>query len=177
MKIGKHVARKRPPMFTYLMYILVATVVFTGVTFSGYISTSSGGDNARVAKFEISESVDGGVIPSDSFTISASLIPGQVDDTKIQVKNSSEVTVTYNITAANTAGNMPLEFYVYDDANNNGNCDSDEVLIPAPFAGELAPNKSANFMFRISWPAEKNDPVYAGLVDTISITLDAVQKD
>lgn len=130
-----------------------------------------------MARFEISENIDGGVITGDGFIISACLIPGMVDDTKVLVKNSSEVTVTYNITASNTAGNMPLEFYVYDDANNNGSCDGNEVLSPAPFAGELAPSKTANFIFRICWPAEENDPDHAGMVDTISITLDAVQKD
>lgn len=41
----------RLPIRAYLSYLLAATVVFTGVTFSKYVATSSAGDSARVAKF------------------------------------------------------------------------------------------------------------------------------
>lgn len=156
---GAHRTSKRPPMFTYLMYILVATVVFTGVTFSGYISTSSGGDEARVAKFEITENVIGGTEP---FYVSASLIPGESHDVTLKVDNKSEVAVDYTVTVTQETDNLPLEFWL--DGGSN-------------FTGEIGAGESKDFKLSISWPATANDPMYAGMVDSISITLDAVQKD
>ena len=37
------------PLHIYLIYLLVCTVLLTGVTFSHYITTTNGGDNANVA--------------------------------------------------------------------------------------------------------------------------------
>lgn len=51
--------RNRLPIHVYLVYLLVATLVFTGVTFSKYVTSSTGGDSARVAVFgelELTES-------------------------------------------------------------------------------------------------------------------------
>lgn len=39
------------PISAYLLYFFLATFLLTGVSFSKYISSSSGGDEARVAKF------------------------------------------------------------------------------------------------------------------------------
>ena len=46
----------RLPLFSYVSYLLVASFLLTGVTFSGYITTIRGEDTSRVASFEISES-------------------------------------------------------------------------------------------------------------------------
>lgn len=165
---------KRLPTFTYLAYILAATVVFTGVTFSGYISTTSGSDVARAAKFEITETIT----PIDTYYVSAALIPGAYVDTKIVVKNSSEVTVDYTITITNDTGNLPLAFSVYEDENNNGKLDAGENIVATPFTKTMEPSdQSTNYTLRVSWPAQENSAAYAGMKDTISITLDAVQKD
>lgn len=40
---------KRLPVHVYLAYLLVCTLLLTGVSFSRYISSASGRDNARVA--------------------------------------------------------------------------------------------------------------------------------
>ncbi len=50
------------PLKSFLLYLCIALFLTTGVTFSKYITSSNGGDNARVAKFgELSlyETVDG----------------------------------------------------------------------------------------------------------------------
>lgn len=41
---------RRLPVHVYLAYLLVCTFLLTGVSFSRYISSSSGSDNARAAK-------------------------------------------------------------------------------------------------------------------------------
>ena len=44
------------PLHVYLSYLLVATFLFTGVSFSKYASTASGRSGARVAAFSVSAS-------------------------------------------------------------------------------------------------------------------------
>lgn len=44
----KHI---RLPIHVYLSYLLVATLIFTGVTFSKYITATNAGDSARIAAF------------------------------------------------------------------------------------------------------------------------------
>jgi len=46
----------KPPIFVYVGYFLVATLLFTGVTFSGYITVTTAEDRSRVARFDIEES-------------------------------------------------------------------------------------------------------------------------
>lgn len=43
--------RVKLPLRAYLMYITLLSFLFTGVTFSKYVTRSSGGDSARVVKF------------------------------------------------------------------------------------------------------------------------------
>lgn len=45
--------RIRLPMSAYLIYLLVATLMFTGASFSSYVTNSEDGDSARVAAFRI----------------------------------------------------------------------------------------------------------------------------
>lgn len=165
---------KRLPTFTYLAYILAATVVFTGVTFSGYISTTSGSNVARVAKFEITETIDS----SGVYYVSADLYPGTYKDTKIIVKNTSEVVVDYMVSVANVSNALPLEFFVYEDENKDGEWTEGENIVATPFTKTMEPSdQSTNYTLRVSWPAQENSAAYAGMKDIISITLDAVQKD
>lgn len=50
MNNGRHrTKRVKLPLRAYLLYLLVASFLMTGVTFSKYITASSGGDDARVA--------------------------------------------------------------------------------------------------------------------------------
>ncbi len=42
--------RTRIPVFTYLLYLFVATLLLSGVTLSKYVASHSGGDSARVIK-------------------------------------------------------------------------------------------------------------------------------
>lgn len=66
---GKHRAKRvKLPLRAYLLYLLVASFLMTGVTFSKYIAASTGGDSARVATMQelrIDESGSNGLITAD----------------------------------------------------------------------------------------------------------------
>lgn len=78
--------RFKLPLRAYLLYIAVVTFVLTGVTFSKYIISTSGADNARVATFgdlELYELNDNDTATSEQ---SFAIIPG-ADITKKPVVN------------------------------------------------------------------------------------------
>ena len=49
---------KKLPLRVYLLYLVVASLIFTGVTFSSYVSTATGGDVVQVALFAADTSVN-----------------------------------------------------------------------------------------------------------------------
>lgn len=152
---------KRPPLFVYLGYLLVATVIFTGVTFSSYVSTASGNDKARVAKFKVESA---GVQTTD-ITIT-DILPGEVRTIPLEVNNSSEVAVELTISANLQYDNLPLTMHVGSENGGGSN------------TWDLDPNSGeATYNLYVVWPPEKNSPEYAGQVGKINVTIDAVQKD
>ena len=46
--------KEKLPIIRYMLYVLVVTITVTGVSLSRYSTTSSTGDNARIAHFDIS---------------------------------------------------------------------------------------------------------------------------
>lgn len=99
--------RFKLPIHVYLSYLIVATMLFTGVTFSKYVVSATGGDSAAVAAFgnlELYEVTDEGKdTDGDSFTI----IPG-VDIVK-------EAVVEYS-----TEQNSEMAAYVFVKITTDG---------------------------------------------------------
>lgn len=150
---------KRPPLLVYVMYLLVATVVFTGVTFSSYISTTSGQDSARVAKFDIKgsgtqaiEIAAGAMIPGDSFT------------KQFTIQNSSEVAVELTITAEMMYHKLPLQLTI-DSVEN-------QLISTLPVG-----SAEQTYTLTVSWPSTANDITWAGKADVIHLTINAQQID
>lgn len=52
-RVTENAERARLPLSAYLSYLLVATLLFTGVSFSKFASTASGSDSATVARVVI----------------------------------------------------------------------------------------------------------------------------
>ena len=79
---------RKIPFVAWLGYLLVVTMVVTGVTFSGYVSKSGGEDSARVAKFDVTEN-----IPVTYTTALTGMYPGSENSQDFTVTSNSEVTV------------------------------------------------------------------------------------
>lgn len=65
MEEQKKKNRVRLPLRAYLLYLLVVTFALTGVTFSRYVTSSSGGDAARVAAIRDLTVTETGDVPAD----------------------------------------------------------------------------------------------------------------
>jgi len=84
----------RLPLSAYLCYLLVATLLFTGVSFSKFASAAGGSDTARVAKF----SVDAAAYEDNTLTMNCkSIINAGADSYIFTVTSDSEVTVSYDV--------------------------------------------------------------------------------
>lgn len=65
MEEQKKKNRVRLPLRAYLLYLLVVTFALTGVTFSRYVTSSYGGDAARVAVIRQLTVTETGDVPAD----------------------------------------------------------------------------------------------------------------
>lgn len=171
-ELPKKTASRRPPVFVYLGYLLVATMLVTGVTFAGYVSTSSGGDEARVAKFEVTDTSD---LLTASLNVSIS--PGEEKIVPLEVENKSEVAIDYTINIDNVYNNLPLEFYFKDGAGNALSAQGSDGSTGYEFTGVLNAGENGNFDLVIVWPEANDSTAYVDKVDIIDAYVSAVQKD
>ena len=90
----KKMHRIRLPLHVYLSYLLVATFLFTGVSFSKYASSASAQSSAQIAAFSIS--VEGET--SDALVLDVSDETQKSDSYSFRVTSNSEVMVTDVVT-------------------------------------------------------------------------------
>ena len=83
----------RLPISAYVTYLLLASFLLTGVTFSKYVAKTSTSDNARVAKF--------GVEMVGASNASFALEAGGEETYSFTVKNVSDVTLMYKLVLKN----------------------------------------------------------------------------
>lgn len=163
-----------------LVLFLVSLHLVSGL-FARYTSTADGSDGARVAKFQITESL----ISNDTLsttTVATSVVPGVPCEVKIDVSNSSEVAVTYEITVAKVSTCLDLKFYVITDAG--GVVDLESIVAsaqtsPYVFSDSIAPNAAKTYSMYVVW-TPKDDATaleLMGNVDMITLDLSATQID
>jgi len=155
---GKH-QTKRPPLMVYVMYLLVATVVFTGVTFSSYISSTVGQDTARVAKFEVT-----GTGMQEIQINAEAMVPGSQITKLFTVQNASEVSVKLTITAELMYNKLPLQLTINS---------VEHQLISTLAVG----SSEQTYDLVISWPSAHSDVQWAGKTDVIRLIVNAQQID
>lgn len=95
--------RGATPLCVYLLYLLVAVSLFTGITASRYLASDSCDDSASAAAVALSTSVDG----ADSIT----LTPGGQDSYSFTVSNHegstvSQVALQYDV-VVELSGELP----------------------------------------------------------------------
>lgn len=148
------------PLTAVLTYLIVVTLVATGVSLSAYVSTASGGDEARVAKFDVQQA---GVT---TFNLSNAISPSEtgVSNTNtVIVYNNSEVTVRCNLAVNNLTGNLPLTF--------------DFAFVSGTSSYDLAPGETGKYNVLIQWPQDKTNASYMGKVDQLQLVLVTEQID
>lgn len=154
--------KKQRPVLLIVAFILIilTAISFSLVvaTYSRYITTKinsseTDGKNPEVAKFDVSEYLDG---VGEFDTLSITLKPGEEKIQNIIVSNSGEVAISYTISLENVTNNLPLEF-----TNYSGTINANETNVACSVT--------------ISWDELKNSPEFAGKTDVIRIIITAEQ--
>ena len=166
-------SNRKTPFVFYLSLVLLTMTLFSAHFMSGlyarYTTVADGGDEARVAKFEVSENVKFGDTPvvigahelELMFKVDAN--GNFINPTyTFKVTNNSEVAVKYTVKTKNT-DNLLLKFVL----KNSEQAEVSEIA--------LAPGASSTFYFEIQ--LSENDSKYSGMVDYIEITVTAEQID
>ena len=144
-----------------LFCLVLFTTHLTGGLLARYTASGSANDNARVAKFRVTENY---TTFSDSLVMGVS--PGTIERT-IEVKNDSEVVVAYTITITNVTDNIPYVFSVNDETGTQ---------TQYVHTSYLEPNTKQDIKIVATW-AQEGALEYMGMVDLIKIQIDAQQVD
>lgn len=152
----------------YMVTVLWCMVCLSGwilcSSYAKYVSSASGGDDARVAKFGVTQ--EGAAV--QQITVEHAY-PGFCEEYPVIVTNHSEVDIVYNILAVNKTNQLPLQFRMLSESGKEIAQGGTRIL-----AGDSSEHM---YKLEISWPADQADPAYAGKTDAIDIRLEATQKN
>ena len=155
-----------------LLCLVMASFWLMSNIYARYTAQASGGDSARVAKFNVTESGEA------TSRIKTDIWPGETKTYSVDVTNKSEVAIDYTITAKNTYKNLPLKIQILNKDNQEVSSQDTEI--------SATDHTAHTYKVEISWPktttennsiTDPQSPEYSGKTDVIEITLNAVQKD
>lgn len=159
----------RLPLSAYLIYLLVATLLFTGVSFSKFATTTSGEDSARVAvmamdtTYSLGEYLYGTPGETKNFTITLTNKEG----TKI-----CEVAQKYTMSVESLTNNLALscEYYKMD-----GTTETKVDAVSGTFPAGV--EETATYIIKITWSGASQPAAKAFEVDALRIVINTEQID
>lgn len=151
---------KRIWTIAFLLFALIlATSHFSFRYAAKYISRDSGGDGARVAKFDFTITSALSVAPQELLQV-GKMKPGDTVSYTVSVTNKSEVALICSVSASNLTGNLPLTM------------PTKQVAIEIGATKELT--------FSIEWKTENSSSAsfdYMGKTDLIRLEVSVAQAD
>ena len=175
-------SRKKFDFHTFVMRltaVLLGLVMLTTGMVSGryarYVTSASGSDSARVAKFHVTHT---GEVLTQSIA-QVPLRPGTSVTKTVTVTYDMEVAARSIITATNAyegvPGDLPLTFRVYagDTASGTATTGS-HSFVDTHTPGS---NVTKTYTVEITFPAVENSLDYNGMVDMITISVTTEQVD
>lgn len=173
--------KRRIVMLVLLVLVLVSTTLVANLL-AKYSTQNGSYEKSRVASFNVT-----GLGMSQMELVTTNLCPGYTYQIPLNIKNDSEVAVSYTINLTST-GNLPLVFMVTDkDGNEVATLtppSGDDLPVQSgnmkefEFTGHLAPGgDSREYTLDMVWDEKDNSLDYIRMVDHIKITAEVVQLD
>ncbi|MBQ8403179.1 MAG: hypothetical protein IJX55_01985 [Clostridia bacterium] len=154
-------SNRKTPFVFYFGLVLLTLVMFSTHFMSGlyarYTTMANGGDDARVAKFEVSTA--GNLTQSFELEMNPQ---SETQSRTITITNNSETTIKYTVKVEST-GNLPLIFSWGNDKT------SGTIAV-----GDTNPQ---TLNLNISWESEENSYLYSSEIDCITVTVVCEQVD
>lgn len=170
-KMNKSKQSERKNLKAMIIYVLLCAIALTGVTFSKYISIASGGDEARVAKFEITDLSESF---SDAFTVTMN--PGVEKQYSLEIQNNSEVEVRLK-TVMETDGNLPLVFFYSADGGVTKQVMTSSGPNSVSFDAALDMDKTGNYYIYLNWDQSQASYEFSNGVAALRLVLTVEQID
>ncbi|WP_418668281.1 hypothetical protein [Allofournierella sp.] len=184
--------KKRSRWLSYLAYLVVASLVLTGVSMSRYQVTVGGGDTARAAVVAVGNSF--------SLQVGQGLKPGSSVDMPFTVSNKArggiqnEVHMEYTLELEHSL-NLPLQYTLYE-AGADGSAgaelsgaelERDDFRRIVGYQNNVyqldaygSAEATQSFILRVQWPGSDDsylDARYSDELDYTTIRVNAVQRD
>jgi len=160
--------KRRIPLSVYLGYLLIVTLVVTGVTFSSYVTQTTGEDSARVAKFVVTASS----VETEKIVFS-DLIPGDTETWEFTIDFDCEVAAQCKMLLTST-NNLPLEYTL----THNGTLTDvtlgtplDIYQVAAGYTG------TQTFTLTAKWDKNNNNIKFMGMADAVTLSITTEQID
>lgn len=153
-----------------LMLVLLTTSIVSG-RYARYVTTATGSDEARVAKFKVSHSLFHEDTDLTQSIPLPQITPGETVSVTVKVEMEAEVAVCNTITVTSEYENLPLKFTVKEiETGESGT---------SPFSVQYAPNDTGTkeYQVDITWDSNGKDQDYMGMVDMLNINVKSVQVD
>lgn len=143
-----------------LFCAVLLSISLMGGLYARYVTTASGSDSARVAKFNVTEELT--VTRSDGtkvtdFVVDDVLKPGESVSYRFTVQNDSEVAVKFIVSGERLFNELPLTLETAEKV--------------------IAPGASDTVTFTVLWDSNENSLSYGGKIDMIQLTARAEQID
>lgn len=157
-------SNKKTPLIFRLAVALFCMVLVSlhlmGGLYARYITTATGSDSARVAKFNVTEDLT--VTQSDGTTVTDFVVddvlkPGESVSYCFTVQNDSEVAVKFIVSGERLFNELPLTLETAEK--------------------EIAPGASDTVTFTVLWNRSENSLSYSGKIDMIRLSATAEQID
>jgi len=159
----KQLNKKTPLIFRLavaLFCMVLVSLHLMGGLYARYITTATGSDSARVAKFNVTEDLT--VTQSDGTTVTDFVVddvlkPGDSVSYRFTVQNDSEVAVKFIVSGERLFNELPLTLETAEK--------------------EIAPGESDTVTFTVLWNSSENSLGYSGKIDMIRLSATAEQID
>ncbi|MBO5253534.1 MAG: hypothetical protein J6C51_06300 [Clostridia bacterium] len=163
MKNRQPRAKMNIPMLCACVLLCLTLFSFhlTGGLYARYTTRAEAADNARVAKFSVTET---GLVLSESIRLH--IDPDTEAEAIFTIDNDSEVRIRCKIQANNPYENLPLKFQISMGGQ----------IADALEGVEIAPDAAEDCKLVVSWDGAA-DYKYMGRVDLVELTLITEQVD
>ena len=152
-----------------LSLVLITTGMVSG-RYARYVTSASGSDSARVAKFTVTQSILQGETDLAQTIPMPEIKPGDTVVINIVLEYDTEVAVRNTIDVQSLYSNLPLTISVQEKGTEtSGSSIFTAAYGPGTFKKE--------YEAAITWVRGSNDVDYIGMVDLIIITVTSEQVD
>ena len=152
-----------------LSLVLITTGMVSG-RYARYVTSASGSDSARVAKFTVTQSILQGETDLAQTIPMPEIKPGETVIIDVVVEHDTEVAVRNTVDVQSLYSNLPLTISVQEKETLSSQSSN--------FSAEYRPGTfTKEYEAAITWVRGSNDVDYIGMVDLITITVTSEQVD